>query len=459
VAETEAPARGAGGPGGALTLLVSALGPDRRAALLEGDRLRRLAFSPPGDGLAAGDVCLGRVLAVDRRLAACFVDVGEARPGFLMLADAAPSAPPPTVGEAIVCRVLRGADAGKGAKLACRPPPADQPGAGLRAAAPGLRPPLRLRTAPRGADRLIAGIGPGGPARLVVDDARLFAQLKRSRPDLAGRLALHGDATPLFAAYDVDAAEAALAPQVALASGGVLAIRETPAAVTVDVDLAAAADAAAANLEAMAEIARQIGLRDLAGHIVIDPLPTRSGRLRRRMLATLAAALAADALPADGRPAEDDQMEDAQMGDDQAGGDPPDGPGAAADRAADDGAAPRVVRIGGFTALGLIELTRERLGPSLARLAGEPCAGCGGGWQAAAWLQAGDALRWLLAEARRCPGRLPLLVVSPPLAAALAGPMAAVRRVAEERLGQPIAVRVDPQPDAAGYRLEPDSPG
>lgn len=403
------------------TLLLSVLGDDRQAALMSADRLSRVAFSPPGTGLAAGDVCLGRVLARDRRLAACFVDVGAPRPGLLMFADLAEPAQPPAAGDRLICRVLRAAEAGKGVKLACRPPVA----AALVERARTLTPPVRLAAAPAAVDRLLAGIDPARLRSAFVDDGPALATLKAAWPALADRCRLDTGPAPLFARHGVEAAiDAALAAEVALPSGGRLAIRETPAAVTIDVDLGAAGAGdgdgrpalAATNREAMAAIAWLVGLRDLAGHIVIDPLATRNRRLRAELLAALAAGLsAADAC---------------------------DGP-------------PRIVHIGGFTALGLIELTRERRGPSLAALLTRPCGACDGGREPAPWLVAGAALRHLVAWARCNPGRFPRLAAPAAVAEALAGEMAGVRDAAAARLGGAVIVVVDGSLAAGTFRIEP----
>lgn len=392
-------------------ILVSALGPDRRVASLGDGRLVRFAVRVPGDDIRAGDVFVGRVTSVDRRLSAAFVDIGAARAGLLMLADAADPRRPPTEGDTVVLRVLRAPDDSKGAKLSARPPLPPE----LVAKGKGLPPPQRLRPAP---DPVLTAVEAAmGPqlSRVVVDDAALLAEVRTAFPDLGGRLEFHRGLAPLFVSEAIEERlDAALTPRVTLPSGGAILISETPAVTAIDVDMAAATGAGttaarSTNVEAMAAIGAAILLRDLAGHIVIDPLAARDRSHRAELIAALRAALA-----------EDD----------------------------------RVLRWGGFTPLGLIELTRERRGPSLRRQLGAACSACGEGWQRAPWVVAGDALRAVLAEGRAQPGRLPRLVAAPAVADALTGPMAAAHAVAEERQGGRIEVGRDPALAPVGVRIE-----
>jgi ribonuclease G len=80
------------------------------------------------------------------------------------------------------------------------------------------------------------------------------------------------DGEILFDRHDVAGQlDKALAPRVELASGAWLMIETTEAMTTVDVNSGAAeADAMAVNVEAAAEIAKQIRLRALGGLIAID---------------------------------------------------------------------------------------------------------------------------------------------------------------------------------------------
>ena len=166
----------------------------------------------------------------------------------------------------------------------------------------------------------------------------------------------------------------------------------------------------------MAAIAEAIVLGDLAGHIVIDPIAVRDRQHRGVLLTRLREALAeADAL----------------LG---------------ADR--------RIVRVGGFTPLGLIELVRERRAPSLRRQLGIAAADDGEPAARAPWVAAGDALRAVVARAATHPGRVPALIAGPAVGEALAGAMAAARAAAESRAGGPIPVRIAAPPEVFAWRLE-----
>lgn len=185
------------------------------------------------------------------------------------------------------------------------------------------------------------------------------------------------------------------------------------AAIDVDSGAFAGASARAAalacNLEAAAEIGRQILLRDLAGLIVIDFVPLRRPAERERVLAVLRDGLAGD----------DHQL-----------------------------------RIGGWTRLGLLEIVRERRGPSLRRRLTTTCTSCGGAGvvRDPRWV-AGEALRAIAAESRDPAYGVPALAVSPAVAAALRGPFAAARCQVEERLGCPLALQECASLPAGGFRL------
>jgi ribonuclease E len=105
-------------------------------------------------------------------------------------------------------------------------------------------------------------------------------------PANASKVRLHRDATPLFARHGVDAAlDAMNSPTVQLRSGGYIVINQTEALVAIDVNSGRATrdrhiedTALRTNLEAAEEIARQLRLRDLAGLIVIDFIDMESSK-------------------------------------------------------------------------------------------------------------------------------------------------------------------------------------
>jgi ribonuclease E len=114
-------------------------------------------------------------------------------------------------------------------------------------------------------------------------------------PQHVQKVRVSRDGIPLFARYGVDAQlEAMHNPSVQLRSGGYIVINQTEALVAIDVNSGRATrdrhiedTALRTNLEAADEIARQLRLRDLAGLIVIDFIDMESskhdGMVERRL--------------------------------------------------------------------------------------------------------------------------------------------------------------------------------
>ncbi|TAN70323.1 MAG: ribonuclease G, partial [Magnetospirillum sp.] len=187
-----------------------------------------------------------------------------------------------------------------------------------------------------------------------------------------------------------EALDDALTPVVALPSGGRLVIEATAALTAIDVD-SGAGRPADANREAVAAVARQIRLRGIGGQITVDFVSGPKGT-PFKLAAALKRAVAADPVP---------------------------------------------THVFGVTPLGMVELIRERRGPSLAerlcRRVVEPTA------EALALA----ALRRVLAEAEARPGSVLRLVVAPEVAAALIRLDKAVAET-ERRLGRTLMVRPEP---------------
>ena len=105
-------------------------------------------------------------------------------------------------------------------------------------------------------------------------------------PSHANKVRLHRDAVPLFARHHVDQQlDAMHSPVVQLRSGGYIVINQTEALVAIDVNSGRATrdrhiedTALRTNMEAADEIARQLRLRDLAGLIVIDFIDMESNK-------------------------------------------------------------------------------------------------------------------------------------------------------------------------------------
>lgn len=124
---------------------------------------------------------------------------------------------------------------------------------------------------------------------ILVDDKDALDQVKsfisllpKAQQDVKVRL--HQGARPIFNQYSVeDQIESIYQPQVNLPSGGSIVIDPTEALVAIDVNSGSTSKGKnfeqsifQANLEAAAELARQLRLRDLGGLIVVDFIDMRS---------------------------------------------------------------------------------------------------------------------------------------------------------------------------------------
>ncbi len=146
---------------------------------------------------------------------------------------------------------------------------------------------------------------------------------------------------PLFAKYQVEAQlDAMLLPTVQLRSGGYLVINQTEALVAIDVNSGRSTrergieeTALRTNLEAADEVARQLRLRDLAGLIVIDFIDMEAKKHNAMVERRLKEALKND-------------------------------------RAR--------IQVGHISHFGLMEMSRQRLRPSLAETSFIACPHCGG---------------------------------------------------------------------------------
>jgi len=283
------------------------------------------------------------------------------------------------------------------------------------------RPPARLLAEPGPARRALRD--EAGPAvkRIVVEGAGLLADLaafcRERAPELEARLCAHAEATPLFEALGVEEQiEAALAERVPLPAGGSLIIQPTAALTAIDVNTGGHVEgggpeetALATNLEAAAEIARQMRLRNLSGMLMVDFVPMKRRPHQAEVLARLRAAVADDRLP---------------------------------------------VHVLGFTPLGVVEMTRPRHGETLAERLGATCPTCGGGGRVRSPATvAAEVLRRVLREARKSPGAAIEAAAPPAVVETLRTAMAKALAGTEERLGAPLRLRADAALAAGTFRV------
>ena len=134
---------------------------------------------------------------------------------------------------------------------------------------------------------------------IIIDNPKIYRQaqdfIQAVMPHNLRKLKLYEDTLPLFSRYQIEhQIESAFHREVNLPSGGALVIDHTEALVSIDINSARATKghdieetALNTNLEAADEIARQLRLRDLGGLIVIDfidMLPNKHQREVERRL-------------------------------------------------------------------------------------------------------------------------------------------------------------------------------
>ena len=180
---------------------------------------------------------------------------------------------------------------------------------------------------------------------ILIDDEQTYKDavehVSTTMPNNLKKLKLYEDPVPLFTRYQIESQiESAFAHSVTLPSGGSIVIDHTEALVSIDINSARAtkggdieATALNTNLEAADEIARQLRIRDLGGLIVIDFIDMGPSKNQRDVESRLREAVRKD-------------------------------------RAR--------VQIGKISRFGLLEMSRQRLRPSIGESAHMTCPRCSG---------------------------------------------------------------------------------
>ncbi len=193
--------------------------------------------------------------------------------------------------------------------------------------------------------RILRDVASESTTAIVLDSPDELARLREFAriyvPSMLERLRAHSGDRPLFGLHAVEnEIEKALARRVDLKSGGYLIIDQTEALTTIDVNTGGYVGGRnfddtifKTNLEATHSIARQLRVRNLGGIIIVDFIDMSTAEHRDAVLGELRKALARDRTR---------------------------------------------TSVNGFTALGLVELTRKRTRESLAHLLCEACPTCGG---------------------------------------------------------------------------------
>ncbi|HGE6073618.1 TPA: ribonuclease E [Vibrio cholerae] len=170
---------------------------------------------------------------------------------------------------------------------------------------------------------------------------RALEHIRLVRPDFVNRVKKYEGEVPLFSHFQIESQiESAFQREVRLPSGGSIVIDPTEALTSIDINSARATKggdieetALNTNLEAADEIARQLRLRDLGGLVVIDFIDMTPVRHQREVENRLREAVRVD-------------------------------------RAR--------VQIGRISRFGLLEMSRQRLSPSLAEASHHICPRCKG---------------------------------------------------------------------------------
>ncbi|OLQ90505.1 ribonuclease [Vibrio panuliri] len=394
-----------------------------RVALVDGQRLFDLDIESPGHESKKANIYKGRITRIEPSLEAAFVDYGAERHGFLPLKEIAREYFPEgysyqgrpsikevlTEGQEVIVQVEKEERGSKGAALTTFISLAgsylvlmpNNPRAGgisrriegdertqLKAALSTLELPqgmgLIVRTAGVGksAEELewdlnvllnhwgaIKQASDSNPApflihqesnvivrairdylrrdigEILIDSNTMFERaldhIRLVRPDFVSRVKKYDGEVPLFSHYQIESQiESAFQREVRLPSGGSIVIDPTEALTSIDINSARATKggdieetALNTNLEAADEIARQLRLRDLGGLVVIDFIDMTPVRHQREV---------------------ENRLRDAVR----------------MDRAR--------VQIGRISRFGLLEMSRQRLSPSLAEASHHICPRCTG---------------------------------------------------------------------------------
>ncbi|MBF6635788.1 ribonuclease E [Rouxiella silvae] len=395
-----------------------------RVALVDGQRLYDLDIESPGHEQKKANIYKGKITRIEPSLEAAFVDYGAERHGFLPLKEIAREYFPsnysshgrPNIkdvlreGQEVIVQVDKEERGNKGAALTTFISLAgsylvlmpNNPRAGgisrriegddrteLKEALSSLQLPdgmgLIVRTAGVGKDAdalqwdlsfrmkhwdAIKKAAEGRPApflihqesnvivrafrdylrpdigEILIDNPKVLELAKEhiaalGRPDFSSKIKPYVGEIPLFSHYQIESQiESAFQREVRLPSGGSIVIDTTEALTAIDINSARATrggdieeTAFNTNLEAAEEIARQLRLRDLGGLIVIDYIDMTPVRHQREV---------------------ENRLRDAVR----------------QDRAR--------IQIGRISRFGLLEMSRQRLSPSLGESTHHVCPRCSG---------------------------------------------------------------------------------
>jgi ribonuclease G len=469
-------------------VLVNVTPQETRVAVLASGQVQELVIERAASRGLVGNVYMGRVARVLPGMQSAFVEIGLERAAFLHVADLFDSRrgakePPRPIekqlaeGQPVMVQVLKDPLGSKGARLSTQLSVAgrllvylpqdshigisqrieDEAGrAALRDRLKELLPPEEtggyiLRTLAEGASEaelradveylrhlwhdLQQRATGAQPPRLLYQDLSLAQRVLRDMitdqttavrvdsretwqkldefaaaymPRLRGRVQHYAGERPLFELYNVEPEiEKALSRRVDLKSGGTLVIDQTEAMTTIDVNTGGYVGQRnfddtvfKTNLEAAQAIARQLRLRNLGGIIVADFIDMDSEEHRQAVLEELRRALSRDRTR---------------------------------------------MTVSGFTALGLVEMTRKRTRESLAHVLCEPCPVCAGrGELKTRRTVCYEILREIVREARAFPGREYRVLASAGVCDLFQEEESGALAMLSDFIGKPVSLQVEP---------------
>jgi len=405
-------------------MLINATQPEElRVALVDGQRLYDLDIETPAREQKKSNIYKGKITRVEPSLEAAFVDYGADRHGFLPLKEIAPSVfykQPPEgkrleikdvlkEGQEILIQISKEERGTKGAALTTFISlagrylvlmPNNPRAGGISRRIEGeeraeLRAVLDSLTIPDGMGMIVrtAGVGKSDEelqwdmdylarvweaietavpeksapfliyqesniiirairdylrpdiGEILIDDGDVYNNarefMQQVMPHNLNKIKRYEDAVPLFTRYQIESQiEAAFQHELRLPSGGSIVIDPTEALVSIDINSSRATKgsdieetALSTNLEAADEIARQLRLRDMGGLVVIDFIDMTPSRNQREVENRIREALKKD-------------------------------------RAR--------IQVGRISRFGLLEMSRQRLRPSLGESSQHTCPRCSG---------------------------------------------------------------------------------
>ena len=242
--------------------------------------------------------------------------------------------------------------------------------------------------------------------------------MKMLTPSYAPKVKQYKEPTPLFAKHGLERQLSDLTKaEVRLASGGYLVMNSTEALVAVDVNSGKSTrehsienTAIKTNLEAADEVARQLRLRDLGGLVVIDFIDMDDARHNRQV---------------------EKRLKDALKN----------------DRAR--------IQVGKISNFGLLEMSRQRLRPSMVEVAFSQCPHClGHGIVRNIESLALEVVRLLESQLATASAHHVILKLRPELANYLANEKRELIFGLEDRYAISLRIDIDPHLEGSGYEIQ-----